>query len=33
MGGIETINLSLIETTSAYQLWQAVWIVHECTSG
>jgi hypothetical protein len=33
MGGIETINLSLVDTASANQLWQAVWIVHEVPVG
>jgi hypothetical protein len=33
MGGIETINLSLVDTASATQLWQAVWIVHEVPVG
>ncbi|HUT00064.1 MAG TPA: hypothetical protein VMY59_07095 [Candidatus Thermoplasmatota archaeon] len=33
MGGIETINLSLVDTDSVNQLWQAVWIVHEVPVG
>jgi len=31
--GIETINLSLVDTTPAYQVWQAVWMVHNVSMG
>ncbi len=33
IGGIETVNLSLVDATSADQLWQAIWIVHEVPVG
>jgi len=33
VGGIETVNLSLVDTTSADQLWQAIWIVQEVPVG
>jgi hypothetical protein len=33
MGGIETVNLSLVDTASENQLWQAVWIVHDVSVG
>ena len=33
MGGIETVNLSLVDITSINQLWQAVWIVHDVSVG
>ncbi len=33
MGGIETIELSLIDNSTENQLWQATWIVHDAKPG
>ncbi|HWR64045.1 MAG TPA: hypothetical protein VN365_06570 [Candidatus Thermoplasmatota archaeon] len=33
MGGIETVNLSLVTTASINQVWQAVWMVHDVSVG
>lgn len=33
VGGIETVNLSLVKTASINQVWQAVWMVHDMSVG